>query len=306
MCAPGEAFLLRGLSGEPALLVRRQTRAGPPVLYVHGATFPSALSAAYRFAGRSWMDDLNAHGFDAWAFDFAGFGGSQRYAAMQGGMAGEPVGRAPQASAQIARVVDHIAAASGHDRVSIIAHSWGTMPACLFAARCPERIERLCLFGPVVQRETAQADEPQQTSWRLVTVAEQLARFIEDVPLGHAPVLIEPQLAQWGPAYLASDRDALARTPPAVKVPNGPTADIHAAWSGKLIYRPRDIGVPTLIVRGEWDSVTNDLDAAWLLARIDHRIKRDVKVAKGTHLMHLEHSREDLFAAVNEFLGHAP
>ena len=29
------------------------------VLYIHGATFPSALSIAYRFDGRSWRDALN-------------------------------------------------------------------------------------------------------------------------------------------------------------------------------------------------------------------------------------------------------
>src|SRR5215470_7547202 len=44
------------------------------VLYVHGATFPSALSIAHRFDGRSWRDALCAAGFDVWGFDFHGFG----------------------------------------------------------------------------------------------------------------------------------------------------------------------------------------------------------------------------------------
>src|SRR4051794_18671110 len=35
---------------------RRQTENTPVVLYVHGATFPSALSIAYRFDGVSWRD----------------------------------------------------------------------------------------------------------------------------------------------------------------------------------------------------------------------------------------------------------
>ena len=33
------------------------------VLYVHGATFPSALSIAHRFDGHSWRDALCAAGF---------------------------------------------------------------------------------------------------------------------------------------------------------------------------------------------------------------------------------------------------
>ena len=35
-----------------------------PVLYVHGGTFPSALSIAHRFDGRSWRDELADAGFD--------------------------------------------------------------------------------------------------------------------------------------------------------------------------------------------------------------------------------------------------
>jgi len=34
------------------------------LLYVHGATFPSALSIAHRFDGQSWRDALTAAGFD--------------------------------------------------------------------------------------------------------------------------------------------------------------------------------------------------------------------------------------------------
>jgi hypothetical protein len=66
----GESFRIAGAPHEPALLVRHlaPTSSGPgrgrPVLYVHGATFPSALAVGYRFDGRSWMDELAAVGFD--------------------------------------------------------------------------------------------------------------------------------------------------------------------------------------------------------------------------------------------------
>src|SRR5712672_3664360 len=52
------------------------------VIYVHGATFPSALSIAHRFDGRSWRDALCGAGFDVWALDFHGFGHSDRYPEM--------------------------------------------------------------------------------------------------------------------------------------------------------------------------------------------------------------------------------
>jgi len=289
-----QVFILQG--DGPGLLVRRQQSAGLPVLYVHGATFPSALSAAYRFNNRSWMDDWNTRGFDAWAFDFMGYGGSDRY-----GDTDAIPGRVPDAAAQIARVVAYILSTTGHSSLAIVAHSWGTIPAALFAAQNPQSVNALCLFGPVLRRD-GKAETAVLEKYRLVTIAQQHARFIEDVPPDHPPVLIEPQLEMWGPAYIASESGASLRLPAAVKIPNGPAADIAAAWSGDLPYDPRDLHCPVLCVRGEWDSVTSDEDASWLASRLKHQMFRDVKILKGTHLMHLEHSREDLFAAVGDFL----
>src|SRR5246127_965335 len=47
------------------------------VLYVHGGTFPSALSIAHRFDGRSWRDELCAAGFQVWGLDFQALAGFQ-------------------------------------------------------------------------------------------------------------------------------------------------------------------------------------------------------------------------------------
>jgi pimeloyl-ACP methyl ester carboxylesterase len=58
-------------------------RAVLPVLYVHGATFPSGLSIAHRFDGFAWRDALCAAGFDVWGLDFQGFGHSDRYPEME-------------------------------------------------------------------------------------------------------------------------------------------------------------------------------------------------------------------------------
>ena len=66
-------FLRRLPPRAPAADGRRRA-----VLYVHGLSFPSALSIAYRFDGRSWADHLTDAGFDVWALDFLGFGGSDR------------------------------------------------------------------------------------------------------------------------------------------------------------------------------------------------------------------------------------
>src|SRR5882724_1405458 len=73
----GMSLFLRRLSGS-----ERHARRQHPVLYVHGATFPSALSIAHRFSGRSWRDELCDAGFNVWGLDFYGFGFSDRYPQM--------------------------------------------------------------------------------------------------------------------------------------------------------------------------------------------------------------------------------
>src|SRR3954468_17621841 len=95
------------------------------VLYVHGATFPSALSIAHRFDGRSWRDELCAAGFHVWALDFHGYGHSDPYPAMSA----PPDGRAPlctaeDASQQFEQAVRFICRHHAIARVSVIAHSW--------------------------------------------------------------------------------------------------------------------------------------------------------------------------------------
>ncbi len=288
------------LAGEPALHVRRLEGNGPPVLYVHGATFPAALSVGYRFGeALSWEDALQADGFDVWSFDFAGFGGSQRLAAT----AALPQSRAREACGQIARVVNHIAEVRPDARVSIIAHSWGSIAAGCYLAAQKHDVEKLVFFGPIAQRQGPRRCEPDTLPpLRRITVAAQLQRFLKDVPDGEAQVLAEPVLTQWGAAYLASDPNAMTYDPPAVEVPGGPAADIVAAWQGELAYDPIRIAVPTLLVRGAWDSLCTDKDAKLLLDGISSNVKHDVVIPKATHLMHLESGRFDLWKITAAFL----
>jgi pimeloyl-ACP methyl ester carboxylesterase len=294
--AQEQVMIIRS-TGTPDLFVHRWPGAGQPVLYVNGATFPSRLSVGYAFDGRSWADDLQAAGFDVWALDFAGFGCSGRYPEMSAPAdAHPPLGRAPVAAAQIAAVVQHI----GHP-VHIVAHSWGTIAAGRFAAEHSDSVMRLVFFGPIAQRDGARPSVP-AGAWREVTVADQLKRFVEDVPAGHAPVLLEPELAAWGPAYLASDPDAGYRAPPSVRIPNGPGADILAAHSGALAYDPGRVCAPVLIVRGIWDHLCRDADAGWLLSKLGSTEKAGAIVPAATHLMHLERGREGLFKATTDWL----
>jgi len=128
------------------------------------------------------------------------------------------------------------------------------------AAQCPERIDRLVLFGPIAGRNgTAPQRSP---AWRLVSLHDQWQRFTAEVPPNEPAVLSRSHFEEWGERYLDSDTDSRTRSPPAVKTPGGPWADIARAWAGELGYDPSLVRAPVAIIRGEWDSMCTDADAA--------------------------------------------
>lgn len=275
------------------------------VLYVHGATFPSALSIAHRFDGRSWRDALCDAGFDVWGLDFYGFGSSDRYPEMsQPAQDNAPLCAAEDAAAQLAAAVRFILGHQSLAKLSLIAHSWGSMPASLFAGMHPELIDRLVLFGPISRREGCPDEtSPARLAWRSVTVEDQWKRFVEDVPAPEPPVLSRAHFDDWGVRYLDSDPGSRARDPFSVRIPFGPARDIANAWNGNLVYDPAAIRSPIAIIRGEWDGLIPDADARWLFDAFTRSPnKRDIKVSRGTHLMHLETMRLALWRESIAFL----
>jgi pimeloyl-ACP methyl ester carboxylesterase len=289
-------------AGQPALSVRHVPGPGASVVYVHGSTFPSALSIDYRIDGKSWADDLRARGFDVWSFDFPGYGASDRQPEMSKPTSTSIPGRAAEAADQIERVVRYIRSQMQGRKVSIIAHSWGTIPAALFAGRYPDWVARLVLFAPVAQRE-AQRQGP-NSPVLLVSAADQWNAFQAGLPNGTPSLISQSHFDQWAATYLSTDAAASTRSPPSVAVPSGPDADVAAAWTGHLPYDPALIRAPTLIVRGEWDPIARDADAAWLVAAMTHVPggATDLKLPRGAHRMLLEDNRQALFDAVGRFL----
>jgi pimeloyl-ACP methyl ester carboxylesterase len=275
---------------------------GRVVLYVHGGTFPSALSIAHHFDGRSWRDELCDAGFHVWGLDFHGFGASDPYPEMGGPAEGRaPLGRAADCSRQLEAAVRFICRQKGVDRVSLVAHSWGSIVAGEFAGRCPELVDRLVFFGPIARREP-KGDRVRLPAWRLISLKAQWDRFVEDVPPTEVPVLSKRHFDEWGERYLDTDSESRTRSPAAVKVPGGAFQDIYDALAGELAYDPAQVRAPVAIIRGEWDGLCLDPDARWLFDRLGSAEKRDVKIARATHLMHLEENRFALYRETECFL----
>ena len=120
--------------------------------------------------------------------------------------------------------------------------------------------------------------------------------------LGYAQAL-KPELEKIE-GFLDNERfESRTREPPAVKIPGGAFQDVFDAWAGELAYDPALIRAPLAIIRGEWDSYSTDADASWLFDRLKASpLRRDVKIARATHLMHLEETRYALYREAETFL----
>jgi len=233
------------------------------VLYVHGMSFPAALSIAHRFDGRSWRDELCNRGFHVWGLDFYGFGSSDRYAKMsQPAELNAPLGQAEEASGRSNAPRDSLRstrrAESFRDCPLRRHDSAGTIATALFAIRNPELVDRLVFFAPIARREPKDAPRHPYPAWRQISLQDQWQRFTGKVPEGQPPVLAEEHFRDWSQRYLKTDPDSGLRSPPSVKTPTGIIQEIAAAWAGQLGYDPTRIHAPVAIIRGEWDRMCTD------------------------------------------------
>ena len=263
------------------------------------------LSIAHRFDGISWRDQLAASGYHCWGLDFHGFGRlSDPYPEMsEPADMHPPLGRAHDASRQLETAVRFICAHHRVPRISLIAHSWGSIVCGRFAGERPRLVERMVLFGPIAWRER-RADPQRLAAWRLISLKDQWDRFVADVPPGEPPVLSKPHFDEWGKAYLDVDPDSRTRSPPAVKTPSGAFQDIYDAWAGELAYDPALVRAPVWIIRGESDGMCTQHDAQWLFDALKSSpVRRIVTIGRGTHLMHLEESRYALYRETEAFLA---
>jgi pimeloyl-ACP methyl ester carboxylesterase/heme-degrading monooxygenase HmoA len=302
--------------GSLKLFMRHQgptgVRRGPPVLILHGVTFPSGNAAAWKIDGRSWMDELSAAGYDVYALDFLGYGASDRFPAMAGAemgagtAVGAPLGGVESMLAQIESAVARILEIHGGERINLLAHSASTLVGARFAELHPDRVARLVLFGAPVPAAThgGESSQPQLDNERYLHVsrADQLNAF--EPRVRESGQLDSAMFETWAKAYLATDPHSGEREPPSVRVPAGMTAAYHDMQrAGRLPYDPQRITVPVLVIQGEWDVVSPPAAGLWLFERLGTPLKRLVVVSQAGHRAQLEKNRWQLYRETETFLN---
>lgn len=299
-------------SHQPALVARVRHTAPDrpngtlPVLFLHGSSFPSGLSFDFRMDGQSWMDWMAARGYDVYALDFPGYGLSDRYPAD----AAVPPGRARAVAQDVGHAVDAILHRSGQRQVMLVGHSWGGSVAAAYAQEHAAKVAKLVLFAAITPRpaptggapatDAPPAPTPMRSAYEELTPAQRIAAMDGLRPKGEPPQLHAEVFSRWGAQWLASD----GRSAGGVRFPSGPAADLADLRQGRSYVDPARLAMPVLLVRGEWDAWPDDADYRHMLGTLrSAREKRYVVIPRGTHVMHLEGARTQLYEAVRGFLA---
>jgi pimeloyl-[acyl-carrier protein] methyl ester esterase len=236
--------------------------AGPPLVLLHGWAMHGGLFASLvpmlAQTHRVSVVDLPGHGLSA-----------------------------PVAPYTLDAIVAAIAARfdDRDEPVAILGWSFGGMAALRWARLQPERVARLLLVS-ATPRFTAAAD------WPHAMGPDTLSRFGDELAVAYRLTLqrflsLQVQGSGEGRATLAALRGQLfARGEPS-RATLAAALDVLA--TADLREDARSIGVPTLIVTGERDTLTPAAAGAWLAQTIPGA--RHVDIAGAAHAPFLSHRR---------------
>lgn len=276
------------------------------LVMIHGATFPSESLFDVPVAGASFMDVLARHGYDVWAVDVRGYGGSTRPPEMsQSPEDNPPLSPARTAVRDLATAVNFVREKRGVERVNLLGMSWGATAVGALAAEAGDRFGRLILVTPLwLSGRPLRFDaggpigayrivNPQafEAAWRGAAPEQKRASLI---PEGWFDAWVEVTLAT----------DLASPTAGTIRAPSGAVLDVRQHWTaGNPLYDPSAITNPVLLVCAEWDvDVRFDMAQDLFTRLTDARYKRLVEIGQATHMVLMEKNRGQAFDAVIRFL----
>ncbi|MGJ5093735.1 alpha/beta hydrolase [Bradyrhizobium oligotrophicum] len=276
------------------------------LVMMHGATFSSASLFDVTVDGASFMDVLAQAGYDVWAVDARGYGGSSRPPEMsRAPEEGSPLVNAWTAVDDFSAAVDFIRRHRDIPRVNVLGMSWGATIAGMFASAANAKLEKLILVTPLwLSSEPLRIDAGGPLgAYRIVT-----PRAFEAAWRGAAPEHARDKLIPdgwfetWAQATLATDPDS--PYPDAIRAPSGAVQDVRAHWTAaRPTYDPGSINCPVLLLSAEWDVDVSFEMAHDLFVRLASApYKRLVEIGQGTHMVLMERNRQQAFDAVIGFL----
>lgn len=289
--------------------VRRDTdraSSGTTLMLIHGATFPSESLFDVPVGGASFMDVLATAGFDVWAVDARGYGGSTRPTEMSAPPdTASPLTRAQVAARDLASAVEYVLAVNSIDRLSVVAMSWGGSVAGMYAEQYGKYIEKLVLVAPLwLSNRPLRIDAGQPlTAWRLIHVDAFREAWLAGVPADQHESMLPPGwFEQWATITASTDPDATG--PGTIRAPGGAIQDVRENWlASRPLYDPSAITAPVLLLRAEWDQDVRMDMMQDLFTRLDNAAhRRWIEIGGGTHMILMEPGRWQAFDEIINFL----
>jgi pimeloyl-ACP methyl ester carboxylesterase len=286
---------------------KTNTAQGTPILFVHGATYGASQTFDYAINGRSWMDDMADQGFDAWCLDLTGYGQSDRPGEMaEAASLNAPLVRTDDAVADVLRAIDFICAQRACEAVDLLGYSWGTAICGRIAGQCPDRVNRLVLYGALWVEKQTDFKASSIPAYRTVTASSALSRWGHGLEPAVFETVVDPKVAaDWCQTVVETDPDYDAAQHAFLRAPTGVRADYeHCALTGADWYEPELIQAPTFIVVGDLDIETTPEQGLIVFSRLTQAHSRQLTlIGGGTHSLLLENRRFQLFDAVRHFLA---
>jgi len=230
------------------------------ILFVHGSSMASQPTFDLAVPGRpdsSVMEWFAARGFDTWCLDNEGYGRSDKHRPINFDI--------PNGADDLAAASQTIFEKTNRRKLLLYGISSGALKAALFAERHPERVARLALDAfvwtgegsPTLAERKKKLPEFQAKNRRPIDRAFVQSIFARD----HPGTADEATIAAFASAILALDDS----------VPTGTYVDM---CSKLPLVDPAKLGVPTLIMRGQWDGIASIEDLMAFFRRLPNPDKQ--------------------------------
>jgi pimeloyl-ACP methyl ester carboxylesterase len=298
------------------LYVRAVTPVAPKgiALVLHGATL-SSIIFDLKVTNYSMLEFLASQGFAAYSLDYRGYGNSTKPIVMDDpDMKGEPLINHLDAHADVMDLIKHLQKIHPGLPISLVGFSWGSNISGFTALKTD--IHKLILLGPVYSyanpgwRELGNANDVMQLnksikSYRIVSRARWHKPWDVEIPFADKSVWRDPDLLETLCDQIElSDADWANATgnQGTIRIPTGVLSDAHRVFTLRPIYDASKITCPTLILRGEQDSASQDEDMQGLLAKLTCP-KQRIDIADASHYGILEKGADRFFNAIGDFLS---
>jgi pimeloyl-ACP methyl ester carboxylesterase len=241
----------------------------PAVLFVHGSSMASQPTFDLTVPGRpdsSVMDWFARRGFVCWCVDMEGYGRSDKRREIFYDIA--------NGADDLAAATGYIARRRGVTKFMTYGISSGALRAALFAQNHPDRVSRLALDAfvwtgegaPTLEQRRKKLPEFMANKRRPIDRA-----FVHSIFQRDHPDCAEPRVVDaFADAILALDDS----------MPNGTYVDM---CSRLPIVDPAKIGMPTIVMRGQYDGIAGFDDLIAFFTRLPHPDKQFSVMAGISH-----------------------